>query len=228
MSKRFVITDIHGCAATFRKMVEEELRPSREDELFLLGDYIDRGPDSKGVLDFIFELRDEGYKVNCLRGNHEQFMLDAREDLDAFQHWVVYNGGETTLKSFGANTVKDIPERYLELVENLPYFFELQDFLMVHAGFNFKAEDPFEDKEAMLMIRNFWIDHEWLGKRRIIHGHTPSRISEIRANIDNHEAVEINLDAGCVYNTVPDMNKLVALEFNDWQLFVLDCVDEIK
>ena len=59
-ARSFVIGDIHGCAATLRRLVDEILRPAPEDRIYLLGDLIDRGPDSKGVLDFIFELRERG------------------------------------------------------------------------------------------------------------------------------------------------------------------------
>lgn len=225
MPRKFVITDIHGCAATFRKMVVEELRLKKEDELYLLGDYIDRGIDSKGVFDFIFDLIERGYNIHCLRGNHEEFLIEARDNLRVFQGWTTKNGGDKTLKSFGADTVKNIPEKYFNFIQNLPYYFEVDNFLMVHAGFNFMSHDPFEDKEAMVMIRNFTIDYDFLAGRKIIHGHTPTRLAQIVANVKNPDAVEINLDAGCVYNDVPDLNHLVALELNEWKLYVVDCVD---
>lgn len=227
MPRKFVITDIHGCAATFRKMVVEEIKLEKEDELYLLGDYIDRGIDSKGVLDFIFSLIEQGYNIYCLRGNHEEFLLEARDNLRVFRGWIMYNGGDTTLKSFGVETVKDIPEKYYDFIRRLPYYFEVDNYLMVHAGFNFMSSDPFEDKEAMVMIRNFAIDYDFLAGRRIIHGHTPTRLAQVLSNVKNPEAVEVNLDAGCVYNNVPDLNHLVALELNEWKLFSIHCIDEI-
>ena len=68
---RWAISDIHGCCQTFRYMVETELQITKEDELFLLGDYIDRGKDSKGVFDYIMQLQNDNFKVQCLMGNHE-------------------------------------------------------------------------------------------------------------------------------------------------------------
>ena len=68
---RFAISDIHGCAKTFEALLDR-IALSTQGELYLLGDYLDRGPDSKGVLDLIFRLQREGYAVHCLRGNHEQ------------------------------------------------------------------------------------------------------------------------------------------------------------
>lgn len=226
MPRKFVITDIHGCATTFQKLVVEALQLTTDDELFLLGDYIDRGIDSKGVIDFIFDLRDSGHHVHCLRGNHEEFLLLAKDNLREFQHWVVHNGGDTTLKSFGVETVKEIPEQYLRFFSDLPYYFEVGNFLLVHAGFNFNSHAPFEDKAAMIMIRNFKIDYDMLAGRKIIHGHTPTRLAQIRANLEDSDAVEFNLDAGCVYRNVPDLNHLVALELNEWKLTAIPCVDE--
>jgi len=81
--KKYVISDIHGCAKTFKALVDR-ISFSREDELYLLGDYIDRGPDSKGVIDHIWDLLETGYTVHCLTGNHEQMFLhaiDARDEL---------------------------------------------------------------------------------------------------------------------------------------------------
>lgn len=227
MSRKFVITDIHGCAATFRKLVKEKIRLSRGDELYLLGDYIDRGSDSKGVLDFIFELEEQGYAIHCLRGNHEEFLLYSLKDPGEFEHWKTRNGGNTTLKSFGVEQPRDIPDKYLRFINQLPYFFEVDNFLLVHAGFNFDSVNPFEDKQAMLMIRNFRIDLDFLKGRKIIHGHTPTQLSQIIANIENPDAIAVNLDAGCVYDGIPGLNCLVALELQDWKLYVEECVDRV-
>ena len=228
MSRKFIITDIHGCAATFRKLVQENIRLSPDDDLYLLGDYIDRGPDSKGVLDFIFELKEKGHSIHCLRGNHEEFLLYSLKDPDELEHWKTRNGGNTTLRSFEVDRPNDIPDKYLSFISQLPYFLEVDDFLLVHAGFNFDADNPFEDRQAMLMIRNFRIDRDFLKGRKIIHGHTPTRLSQIIANVENSDAVEINLDAGCVYHSIPDLNYLVALELNTWKLFVEEGVDRIS
>lgn len=227
MFRKFVVTDIHGCAATFRKMVLEVLQLHREDELYLLGDYIDRGIDSKGVFDFIFDLSDKGFKVHCLRGNHEEFFLEAKHNIEVFQNWVMNNGGDTTLRSFGVETVKEIPGRYYDFLKELPYYFEVDHYLLVHAGFNFLSHHPFEDKNAMVSIRDFPIDYDVLDGRKIIHGHTPTRLTQIVSNIKNQDAVEFNLDAGCVYQNVPDLSNLVALELNDWKLYSTPCIDEI-
>ena len=75
--KTWVIPDVHGCSKTLRYVVEEMIRLQKEDILFLLGDLIDRGPDSKGVIDYIMGLEARGYNVTTLRGNHEDYLLKA-------------------------------------------------------------------------------------------------------------------------------------------------------
>ena len=66
LARQIAISDIHGCARTFKKLVLEKVVLDKQDTLFLLGDYINKGPDSKGVLDFIFELKNSGFNVQCL------------------------------------------------------------------------------------------------------------------------------------------------------------------
>lgn len=74
--KKYAITDIHGCNKTFQALLDK-IAFTTADALYLLGDYIDRGPDSKGVFDTIFNLQETGHSVHCLRGNHEAMFLDS-------------------------------------------------------------------------------------------------------------------------------------------------------
>ena len=109
-NRKIAISDIHGCCKTFKALLNK-IKFNSNDELYLLGDYIDRGPDSKGVIDYIWQLQKEGYQVNCLRGNHEQMMLRAAFVENKLDHWM-RNGGETTLFSFGNTSVANewLPE----------------------------------------------------------------------------------------------------------------------
>lgn len=194
---RYAISDIHGCCRTFRYLVEEEIKLQPEDQLFLLGDYIDRGPDSKGVIDFILELKAGGYQVTTLSGNHESMMLSALEDDRDISFWD-RNGGKETLKSFGVKDIKQIPEQYWGFINHLDYYAELDDYLLVHAGFNFINGQPFQDFEAMLWIRDFTVDSQLLGDKKIVHGHTPISKAITKNSISNGKKV-INIDGGCVY-----------------------------
>jgi serine/threonine protein phosphatase 1 len=68
------ISDIHGNNKTFLDLLDK-IALTKDDELYLLGDYIDRGPDSKGVIDTIWKLMDDNYRVFCIKGNHEEMLF---------------------------------------------------------------------------------------------------------------------------------------------------------
>ena len=111
MSRIIAIGDIHGCAKTLHKLVIDEIRIRKSDTIYCIGDYIDRGPDSKGVIDFILDLRKQGYQIRTLRGNHEELMMESGEDDQAYKDWV-RNGGDATLKSFGVSSYADFLPEY--------------------------------------------------------------------------------------------------------------------
>ncbi len=216
MNRIFAIGDIHGCSNTFKALVQLlNLQPA--DHLYCVGDYIDRGPDSKGVIDYILQLRTGGYNVYPLRGNHEQMMMDSIISPQKFEHWV-NNGGEATLKSFGCVNYTQMEPVYQNFFSSTKHYYEHDNFIFAHAGLNFARENIFEDVYSMLWIRNFVIDAQKLGQRLLIHGHTPVNHSIIRAQpiAPGHA---LNIDAGCVYAHNPGQGRLVALNLTE-QLFV--------
>ena len=218
MARQIAISDIHGCARTFKKLVLEKVVLDKQDTLFLLGDYINKGPDSKGVLDFIFELKNSGFNVQCLRGNHEQYLIDGLQyswEEIAF----LSRGGKETLESFDAKSIRDIPEKYLDFIRALPYYVELQDYLLIHAGLNFDLADPYKDDFSMLNIRNMDVDLTKTGGKRIIHGHVPMSYAQIEQDISNKND-HICLDAGCVYHEIKTLKHLVALDINSDKLYI--------
>ena len=210
MSRIFAIGDIHGCKRTFQKLLEE-INIRKSDTIFCIGDYIDRGPDSKGVIDLILDLRKRGFRVSTLRGNHEQMMMESDAKRTDFMDWNI-NGGDTTLESFGVASFHDFAPEYKDFFKRTRYYFESGPFIFVHAGLNFGPEDLFEDRDAMLWMRNITIDKKKLGDRIIIHGHTPRPLEEI-VNPERDDVY--NLDAGCVYKDRPGHGYLVALNVTD-------------
>jgi serine/threonine protein phosphatase 1 len=96
---RYVIPDIHGCIHTIQYAIEKIIRPVKTDELYFTGDFINKGPDSKAVLDYIFHLREKGFYIRSVRGNHEQMLLDAIEDKSLSEDFKL-KGGINTLESF--------------------------------------------------------------------------------------------------------------------------------
>lgn len=222
MSK-WIIPDIHGCAKTVKALLENLLKVTREDELFFLGDYIDRGPNSKNVIDYLMDLREGGYKTHFLKGNHEDYCLQAWE-ADQKPHLFKPSvqkawenvGATETLKSFGVKRPKDIPMKYIEWMQQLEYYYELKDYILVHAGMNFKEENPFEDTYSMMWTRNFKVDFGKSNGRRIIHGHIPVDYSFIDLVIRNPKGYDfIALDNGVFCTDKPGLGNLMAFNPDD-------------
>lgn len=221
MSRRFVIPDIHGCCRTFRKLVSEVIRLERTDELYLLGDLIDRGPDSKGVLDFILELREQGFSVKGVKGNHEEMCLKAGDGLQFLELWLV-NGGMATLRSFAVEYPDEIPMNYRDLLRSLPYYIKLYDFIIVHAALNFDISDPFADTEAMLWMRDCSVDSSRIGGRRLVSGHTAVTRNQLIASLASNR---ILLDNGCVFTGKPGLGSLTALDLDSMTVWYQDNID---
>jgi serine/threonine protein phosphatase 1 len=219
--RTFVIGDIHGCAATLRRLVEETLCPLPGDRIYLLGDLLDRGPDSKGVLDFILELRERGLAVNSVRGNHEEMCLQSGDDRYFMELWSS-NGGLATLESFQADGPGDIPHLYRAFLESLPYYILLKEFVIVHAGLNFDTPNPFDDTAAMLWTRSPFVDRQRIGGRQLICGHTPVTRACIESSLDSGK---IMLDNGCVYDERPGMGCLAALELESMTVQYQENID---
>ena len=223
LARRFAISDIHGCALTFQKLVLEGIALTKEDTLYLLGDYINKGPGSREVLDFIFELRDTGHQLICLRGNHEQYLLDGLQF--SWEEIAFLNrGGRETLESFGVDRVTDIPEKYLNFLKALPFYLELENYLLIHAGLNFDLTDPYRDDYSMLNIRKMEVDLNITGNRKIIHGHVPTAYQDIQESLtfSNHH---VSIDAGCIYHHIHVLSHLVALDIDTLKLYLQPNID---
>ena len=218
-SRRLVIPDIHGCIKSFEGLLNK-INLQKTDQLFFLGDYIDRGPSSSGVLNLIFDLQKDDFSIFPLRGNHEQMLLDAAR----------YNANElrSHAETFNVSDLlqgDQVKDDYLAFLDSLPYFYELDDFYLVHAGFNFNAPDPFKDYKAMLWVRGFVPDSYWLNNKSVIHGHDPAPMEEIRDGIDNRR-LKIPLDNGCVhYGIRPGMGNLLCLDLDTMALSIQENID---
>ncbi|RZK17476.1 MAG: serine/threonine protein phosphatase [Hymenobacter sp.] len=224
MPRRFAATDIHGCLRTFRYLVEEELRLAPADALYLLGDYVNKGPDSAGVLEYIMQLQAAGYQVHCLRGNHEHELLATIHGAPNANHmWKLAAEREMVLASFGAAQPADIPARYVAWLEALPLELELPDFVLVHAGYNF-ALPPAEmrrDHHSMLYTKSFVFDPSRLGGKCLLHGHVPTPVAQVRASVAA-KAGAIGLDTGGVYRHNPELRHLAALNLDSWELHLVE------
>lgn len=187
----------------------------------LLGDYIDRGPGSKEVLDFIRELLSLDYNIIPLMGNHEDMICKARDSVMDNHNWMM-NGGEATLDSFGAGEVSDIDGSYMDFMSNLPKYHIDGNYIFVHGGFNDDLEDPFSDEFSMLWDRRFSYDSPVFAGKSVIHGHRPHALAELEEQIRNNPSV-INIDTGCVYGKERGLGHLTGINLNSMKLYSVDC-----
>jgi serine/threonine protein phosphatase 1 len=147
-------------------------------------------------------------------------MLESDADEDSFDLWMV-NGGKETLKSFGTSSFGEFSGVYQEFFHTTEYYMQTNTCIFVHAGLDFMKDDPFENKEAMLWIRKFHVDHKKLGHRIIVHGHTPLPAETITMQA----GPVFNIDGGCVYPKITGYGHLFALEVNRMEFFSVKNVD---
>jgi serine/threonine protein phosphatase 1 len=212
MSRLFAIGDIHGCFDEFREMIEK-INPSMDDKLILLGDYIDRGPGIKETIDYILSLKEQGFDIVALKGNHEVLMLHALSTGNYF-NWL-NNGAESTLASFGIGMHDPLDSRYLDFFKDLLWYYQHDNYLFVHAGFS--NSDPFTDYDPMVWTRNERYTHPLLTDKIIIHGHTPITREQCIKNVRRKKNV-LNIDTGCVYKEL-GYGVLTAIELPSQELF---------
>ncbi len=226
----WVIPDIHGYANTLETLLKQ-IQPSKKDHIIFLGDYIDRGPHSKGVLDMVMDMEKDGYKMTALRGNHESYFAEAyyhafelggglfkKKNLKQkawFEH-----GGKETLKSFGVKDLKKVPEHYIKWIEGTGLYYQNDDYLIVHAGMNFTLDNPYEDEHAMLWVKDFEVDSSKIGGRKVIHGHTPVSHEFILETIEREEFDFIDLDNGVYMEGRNGFGNLMAFNLETKQLVV--------
>lgn len=206
MKNRWVVPDIHGCLETLKALVEERIGLSKTDAIYFLGDYIDRGPNGKGVIDYIMSLQENGYEVHCLKGNHEDYCVKswmAGQKRRLFRSGIekdwLKNGAKQTLKSFGVRRARDIDKKYIDWMMNAEYYIELEDYILVHAGLNFNLNNPFEDTSSMMWVRDFKVDRNKVGGKKVIHGHVPVEMSLVNLFINTEGYDFLPLDNGIYY-----------------------------
>ena len=237
----YAIGDIHGCLKELRGIVEtlrskEDFQP--DDTLVFVGDYVDRGPDSKGVIDYLTELN-QNQRCVFLMGNHEDMMLwwlkveHGRHRISLalktqFAESWFPNGGLQTLESYGINfrnhmihldeVLQAIPENHIEFLKGLQHYYIDGSNLYVHAGVNWQglvAETPEEAVEAssdedLLWDRSAFKEPNSFGT--IIYGHTPNKQGVRWNRRKEGSPFSVGVDVGCVYGC----NPLIAVRTDDW------------
>ncbi|KGE16080.1 metallophosphoesterase family protein [Sphingobacterium deserti] len=203
----FVVGDIHGDDKKFRAALKS-VSLKKTDKLILIGDLIDRGRDSKGVLDSLTLLKSNGFdNIVYIRGNHEQMLLDAFKDPDKEYIWLK-NGGDKTLLSFKVNFCDQIPKEYISLIESSVFYHQHNDYIFVHAGIDFKLDDPLSDAKSLMWTREInetAFENSAFAGKKIVHGHTPVSRSVITHSLQRSSI--INVDNG-VYMKNNDFGSL--------------------
>ncbi|MBS4173160.1 metallophosphoesterase family protein [Bacillus sp. FJAT-49736] len=224
-----VISDIHGCLKEFQELLNmAEFNPNL-DQLILLGDYVDRGKYSKAVVRYIKELV-ENFGVIALRGNHDQMFCDwLDEPIETLERYF-RNGGLATIQSFLSFDIeREIPEgseeltyrkwaeeilaknkELIDFLANLPFYYETDEYIFVHAGINPNYDDWKNTSEyEFIWIRDPFLHFDHPFDQTIIHGHTPTYILHNDPNIF-YGNKKIGIDGACVYG-----HQLNCLEIKD-------------
>jgi len=222
---RYAIGDIHGGAKTFTALLDR-IGLTREDRVYLLGDYIDRGPDSKGVLDTILMLQADDYDLKPIRGNHEDMLI--RNIINEHDEWARYyeiGWGAETLKSFGASKPRDLLECYQNFLFSLPYSLQDGHFIFVHASLDMSKDDPVTHTkpEQMMWGNGGLISDNNVPGRIIISGHKIRSVSKISESLTQPH---IQIDNGAFTDNQPELGNLVALNLDKMKLTFQPWVDE--
>lgn len=187
--KRLIaVGDIHGQLKALRRLVKI-VEPRAGDQFVFLGDYIDRGEDSIGVIDFLLAFRKRHHAI-FIRGNHEQMILDFLDGI-AFDWLNGSNGGLSVLKQYRSG-YKAFPEAHEKFFRETKICWESGDFLFVHAGLRPGVGIEEQKSDDMLWIRWPFLDSDYLWPQVIVHGHSPADEPQLLHN-------RIGLDTAAAY-----------------------------
>jgi len=209
----YAIGDIHGRLDLLDHLLraivtdDEERGPIRRRTLVFLGDYVDRGADSSGVIERLITGMPYDFECVCLKGNHEEMLMQSIIDPAMLNIWAS-NGGLETLASYGISAgSKDVdtrpqyladtlaaamPDRHLSFLEGLSLSVTFGDYLFVHAGVHPALPLTAQRKEDCLFIREPFLSHRGSFGKIVVHGHTPVPKPEVKSN-------RIGIDTGAFF-----------------------------
>ena len=224
----FAIGDIHGCLSQLTSLHKNILSydkfDPKNDLLIYLGDYIDRGKNSKEVIDQIIKLKNNKIKTINLLGNHDEFMIDFLFNKNNnIKNWLNF-GADSTFRSYGIEIVefikdgfedniidklretafKNIDKSHLDFFKNLEISFLTEKYFFVHAGIDPQKKLNEQTKEDYLWSRSdAFFDKEFKSEKIIVHGHTPVEKT-------TSDPFRINIDSGCYFS-----GKLTSVRLTD-------------
>lgn len=194
------VGDVHGRLDLLDKLLDliwSDTADAAQNWLIFLGDYIDRGPASKAVVERLIHLKRPGWMIVFLRGNHEQMLLDFTGTPEVYRIWREFGGAET-LHSYGVRPplfdddteyvrardelVLRLPSSHFDFLAALPYYHAAGDYFFVHAGVRpgiaFEKQSP----EDMIWIRDEFLNSDRVLEKIVVHGHTPTQHPVRRPN----------------------------------------------
>ncbi len=233
----YAIGDVHGCDRHLERLHERILEDASSAGDFdrrvaiYLGDYVDRGPDSKRVVDILLEQPLEGFECHYLIGNHEAFLLDFLQDAEMGPGWL-FNGGVATLESYGVsidtsggglaltfdvladiqeNFMEKLPDAHRKFYETLALSKTEGDYFFVHAGIRPGVPLDEQAEDDMIWIRDEFLESSVDHGKVIVHGHTITQAPELRDN-------RIGIDTGAFATGILTALVLENHEFDTLQI----------
>jgi len=211
--RTFVVGDIHGCIDEVERLLDA-LQPTADDTICFLGDYVDRGPSPRRVIERLIRLRTEGPRCVFLKGNHEDMFLAFLGYPGRYGDAFLWNGGDATLASYGLSSrpapqvAERLPSAHRDFLLSLQSRTTVGRFFCVHAGI--RPGRPLDDQveEDLLWIRDEFIAAPHDFPCTVLYGHTPQR------DVRLHLPYKIGLDTGLVYG-----NRLSCLELSRRELW---------
>ncbi|WP_440119819.1 metallophosphoesterase family protein [Paenibacillus sp. QZ-Y1] len=221
------MSDIHGCYDEFNALLEHVAYNPEQDELILLGDYVDRGPKSKQVVEQIMQMHEQ-HNIIVIKGNHDAMMVKAlTHDVEEYdKHWI-RNGGLHTLASYvqvsfdeeqidwnayaeAKQWIRTHFEHHLRFLEQLPLVYEIPGYIFVHAGINPDVEDwRTQPEQDFIWIREPFYTRPTSLKETVVFGHTPV------THLHDGSGVwfdlgwdKIGIDGGCAYGAQLNMLEI--------------------
>lgn len=207
----YAVGDVHGHSGELAALTAEIRRdaagsaPGGRPLIVFLGDYVDRGPDSRGVLDALLALEvDPAFEVVALKGNHEDALIRFLAEPGYAQAWID-NWGETTLRSYGidpwggeavqARFAAAFPDAHRAFLGRLRPSLEIGDYFFAHAGVRPGVALADQTERDLMWIRWEFLQSDADFGKVVVHGHTPSETPELKAN-------RINVDTGVYFTGV--------------------------
>ncbi|MDQ5843738.1 MAG: serine/threonine protein phosphatase [Acidobacteriota bacterium] len=231
--RTFIVGDVHGRCGQLHGLLQMIPRDESVDTLVFLGDLIDRGPDGPGCVELVMTLqRDNPERVICLRGNHEQMLLDFIEGTSNL--WITpVTGGERTFEQYARKRLtidnehdlddarreieNSVPDDHLEFFHTLPYYYEDEFAIYVHAGLDLEKHPRDTPHQALLWMRDMDFYRNYRGKPCIF-GHTPTPLLPLLGRLGRHGIYishsAIGIDTG--YNL---QSPLTCLSLPDFALY---------